>query len=101
MKKNNNTLFCLIVIAVAVLIIVFLVLICAGRGRMKREDFVPVAYTVQKGDSPYKIARMFCPECVDRNLYLQWCADENGRRDWNGYIYPGEVLVFLTADTKK
>ncbi|MGN1120980.1 MAG: hypothetical protein ACI4RV_01355 [Eubacteriales bacterium] len=61
--------------------------------RPQREDFVPVVRTVQRGETAWSIAEDYCPDSLDKRLYLDWCAEINGKP--MGYIQAGEHVVFL------
>ena len=98
-KRERKILFSLIVIITAI-ILIFLVCAVKARGAV-REDFTEVTHTVRYGETPWSIAEQYCPGSVDKRLYLQWCAEENGRSGWNTYIYPGEVLIFLELEETK
>lgn len=61
--------------------------------RPQREDFRAVVRTVQSGETAWSIAEDYCPDSLDKRLYLDWCAEVNGKP--MGYIQAGEHVVFL------
>ncbi len=81
--------------------IIFVVLILAIIGSINkaadsygREDFEPVVHTMRSGETPWEIASQLCPDTLDKRVYLEWCAKENGFNTW-GIVYPGEKYIFL------
>lgn len=81
-----------------VCIFVFTVLACAMIGKRegeipKRSDFTPVMRTIQAGDTAWRIADEYCPDTLDKRVYLGWCEQLNGGS--MGYIKAGEQVVFL------
>ena len=52
-----------------------------------------VEVTVHKGDTPWGIAKQYCPEGVDIREYLTWVEDANGI-SFEEPIYPGMKILF-------
>ena len=92
----------------AALAILILFLLCSvvfaaqsiGAGCYSREDFAPVTHTIRSGETPWQIASRYCPDTLDKRLYLEWCAKENGFTNWD-IVYPGEEYIFLKLGGEK
>lgn len=82
------------ILAGLVIGLILIALICAREAdRPKREDFTPVVRTIQCGDTAWRIADEYCPDTLDKRVYLGWCEQLNGSS--MGYIKAGEQVVFL------
>lgn len=82
------------ILAGLVIGLILIALICAREAdRPKREDFKPVVRTIQAGDTAWRIADEYCPDTLDKRVYLGWCEQLNGGS--MGYIKAGEQVVFL------
>lgn len=82
------------ILAGLVIGLILIALICAREAdRPKREDFTPVVRTIQAGDTAWRIADEYCPDTLDKRVYLGWCEQLNGSS--MGYIKAGEQVVFL------
>ena len=82
------------ILAGLVIGLILIALICAREAdRPKREDFRPVVRTIQRGDTAWRIADEYCPDTLDKRVYLGWCEQLNGSS--MGYIKAGEQVVFL------
>lgn len=82
------------ILAGLVIALILIALICAREAdRPKREDFTPVVRTIQRGDTAWRIADEYCPDTLDKRVYLGWCEQLNGSS--MGYIKAGEQVVFL------
>lgn len=82
------------ILAGLVIGLILIALICAREAdRPKREDFTPVVRTIQCGDTAWRIADEYCPDTLDKRVYLGWCEQLNGGS--MGYIKAGEQVVFL------
>ena len=82
------------ILAGLVIALILIALICAREAdRPKREDFTPVVRTIQRGDTAWRIADEYCPDTLDKRVYLGWCEQLNGST--MGYIKAGEQVVFL------
>lgn len=82
------------ILAWLVIGLILIALICAREAdRPKREDFTPVVRTIQTGDTAWRIADEYCPDTLDKRVYLGWCEQLNGSS--MGYIKAGEQVVFL------
>lgn len=60
----------------------------------ERADFDTVVCVVKPGDTSWDYADHFCPVDMDKRLYLEWCAEENGIESMST-IYSGKSYVFL------
>lgn len=82
------------ILAGLVIALILIALICAREAdRPKREDFTPVVRTIQRGDTAWRIADEYCPDTLDKRVYIGWCEQLNGGS--MGYIKAGEQVVFL------
>lgn len=82
------------ILAGLVIGLILIALICAREAdRPKREDFTPVVRMIQAGDTAWRIADEYCPDTLDKRVYLGWCEQLNGSS--MGYIKAGEQVVFL------
>lgn len=82
------------ILAGLVIGLILIALICAREAdRPKREDFTPVVRTIQRGDTAWRIADEYCPDTLDKRVYIGWCEQLNGSS--MGYIKAGEQVVFL------
>ena len=82
------------ILAGLVIALILIALICAREAdRPKREDFTPVVRTIQRGDTAWRIADEYCPDTLDKRVYLGWCEQLNGSS--MGYIKAGEQVVVL------
>ena len=82
------------ILAGLVIGLILIALICAREAdRPKREDFKPVVRTIQAGDTAWRIADEYCPDTLDKRVYIGWCEQLNGGS--MGYIKAGEQVVFL------
>lgn len=82
------------ILAGLVIGLILVALICAREAdRPKREDFKPVVRTIQAGDTAWRIADEYCPDTLDKRVYIGWCEQLNGSS--MGYIKAGEQVVFL------
>lgn len=82
------------ILAGLVIGLILIALICAREAdRPKREDFRPVVRTIQCGDTAWRIADEYCPDTLDKRVYLGWCEQLNGGN--MGYIKAGEQVMFL------
>lgn len=82
------------ILAGLVIGLILIALICAREAdRPKREDFTPVVRTIQRGDTAWRIADEYCPDTLDKRVYLGWCEQLNGGS--MGYIKAGEQVMFL------
>lgn len=82
------------ILAGLVIGLILIALICAREAdRPKREDFRPVVRTIQAGDTAWHIADEYCPDTLDKRVYLGWCEQLNGGN--MGYIKAGEQVMFL------
>lgn len=82
------------ILAGLVIGLILIALICAREAdRPKREDFKPVVRTIQRGDTAWRIADEYCPDTLDKRVYIGWCEQLNGSS--MGYIKAGEQVVFL------
>ena len=82
------------ILAGLVIALILIALICAREAdRPKREDFTPVVRTIQRGDTAWRIADEYCPDTLDKRVYLGWCEQLNGSS--MGYIKAGEQVMFL------
>jgi hypothetical protein len=82
------------ILAGLVIGLILIALICAREAdRPKREDFTPVVRTIQAGDTAWHIADEYCPDTLDKRVYLGWCEQLNGGS--MGYIKAGEQVMFL------
>lgn len=82
------------ILAGLVIGLILVALICAREAdRPKREDFKPVVRTIQAGDTAWRIADEYCPDTLDKRVYLGWCEQLNGSS--MGYIKAGEQVMFL------
>ena len=82
------------ILAGLVIGLILIALICAREAdRPKREDFKPVVRTIQAGDTAWRIADEYCPDTLDKRVYIGWCEQLNGSS--MGYIKAGEQVVFL------
>lgn len=82
------------ILAGLVIALILIALICAREAdRPKREDFTPVVRTIQRGDTAWRIADEYCPDTLDKRVYIGWCEQLNGSS--MGYIKAGEQVVFL------
>lgn len=82
------------ILAGLVIGLILIALICAREAdRPKREDFKPVVRTIQAGDTAWRIADEYCPDTLDKRVYLGWCEQLNGGS--MGYIKAGEQVIFL------
>lgn len=95
--RDLRDLLVLLMLLTVTLAAILALYVCARRysERPSREDFAPVVRTVQRGETAWSIAEDYCPECLDKRLYLDWCAELNGKS--MGYIQAGESVVFLEA----
>ena len=82
------------ILAGLVIGLILIALICAREAdRPKREDFTPVVRTIQCGDTAWRIADEYCPDTLDKRVYLGWCEQLNSGS--MGYIKAGEQVMFL------
>lgn len=82
------------ILAGLVIGLILIALICAREAdRPKREDFTPVVRTIQRGDTAWRIADEYCPDTLDKRVYIGWCEQLNGGS--MGYIKAGEQVMFL------
>lgn len=82
------------ILAGLVIGLILIALICAREAdRPKRADFKPVVRTIQAGDTAWRIADEYCPDTLDKRVYIGWCEQLNGSS--MGYIKAGEQVVFL------
>lgn len=82
------------ILAGLVIGLILIALICAREAdRPKREDFTPVVRTIQAGDTAWHIADEYCPDTLDKRVYIGWCEQLNGGS--MGYIKAGEQVMFL------
>lgn len=82
------------ILAGLVIGLILIALICAREAdRPKREDFKPVVRTIQAGDTAWRIADEYCPDTLDKRVYIGWCEQLNGSS--MGYIKAGEQVIFL------
>ena len=61
----------------------------------ERSDFETIECMVSYGDTAWDIADRYCPSDMDKRLYLEWCAKENGMNGLMGELYYGRSYVFL------
>ena len=69
------------ILAGLVIALILIALICAREAdRPKREDFTPVVRTIQRGDTAWRIADEYCPDTLDKRVYLGWCVQAGQER---------------------
>ena len=98
-KVNGDGVYIAAIFIIILATILVVAAICkfveiAERG-YDRADFECVSYTVKPGEKAWNIADRYCPAELDKRVYLEWCAEENGLCGM-GSIQSGRRYIFLT-----
>ncbi len=64
------------------------------------EELEAVVHIAKPGETAWDIADRYCPCDMDKRLYLEMCAKENGMDGLMGDIYYGRSYVFLKLSEK-
>ncbi len=79
----------LALLVVAVLATAVIAIVTSGTNY----DFEEMSYTVDYGDSLWRIANDFCPKSMDKREYIDLIIERNNLSDVT--LYPGQFLVVL------
>lgn len=91
-EANGHRLF-----AVALGVVTFAAIIVIAKQKYDPKptgEMEHVVVTVHQGDTPWDLAREYCPDDVDIRDYLGWVEDANGIT-FDEPIYPGQRLIFF------